>query len=43
MNAVIILLAAFVVIGLTFTSFNRKTRLLVFFIAACMVAYITIK
>jgi len=43
MNAVFIVMAAFVVVGLTFSNFDKKTRLLIFLIAATMITYITFK
>ena len=41
MNSILILLAAFVGIGLFARKYNARTVLLVLFIAACMVAYVT--
>jgi hypothetical protein len=42
MKSIFVLLVAFVAIGLCFHSFNGKTRLLILFVAACMVAYVTL-
>jgi hypothetical protein len=41
MNAISILLAAFVGIGLFARKYNTRTFLLVLLVAACMVAYVT--
>jgi hypothetical protein len=41
MQSMLFLFAAFVGIGLFARSFNRRTRLLLFLVTICVVAYVT--
>lgn len=41
MQAILLLLVLFVALGLVFPKYDKKTFLLVFFVAASMVIYVT--